>query len=87
MALHQPRGTDSIETLHPGGEIKTNNINEVHNHLDLFFGAFYLFFSCLLSAEGHLNELYITNLPFEGCVVLFHSSNALFLFYGLGFMI
>lgn len=42
-ALHQPRGTDTIEMLHPGGEIKTNNDSEGRNHLDLFSGALYFF--------------------------------------------
>lgn len=49
MALHPPRGTDTIETLHPGGEIKTSNDNEGRNPLDLFSGALYFF---LLASHG-----------------------------------
>lgn len=59
LALTALREGPTIETLHQGCEISTHN----HNHLDLFCWPHYLLSLCWLSAEGHLNELYITNLP------------------------
>jgi len=63
--LHLTRGIDSIETPHPGGEIKTHN----RDPLDLFCETVY-FFSVDFLTEGHLNELYIAKFPFEGFVAL-----------------
>ena len=54
MALRPRHGTDTIETPHPGGEIKIHNDDEDRNHLDLFSGAIYFF---LLASHGRTFRL------------------------------
>ena len=79
---HLPSGIDTLERLHPGGETKTHiSVN------DLLCEGF--IFTCWLPAEGHSNEMYITNPLFEGCVALFFdflsSARVLFLCFKRGF--